>query len=223
MVQNQVLHSGAKVDSLIGSANCVHMYPHSGLSQCARRKCACIYKKEEGSGRREKCTCLVELQLSSVKCCLYSSKPLSHKPGSSHWWLLNQRSKCCQFFLKKRVNIDLMTAASICWCEWLPLLLPTLLSLLISLSLWCCMRVCREYPCHCIHPPATLTLVVKTHSLVTDLSLSSQCACILFYNIWTSEGWGQVLIISVVETDGEELSCSSVRWAQSHTGIYWDT
>lgn len=32
MVQNQVLHSGAKVDSLIGSANCVHMYPHSGLS-----------------------------------------------------------------------------------------------------------------------------------------------------------------------------------------------
>lgn len=32
MVQNQVLHSGAKVDSLIGSANCVHMYPRSGLS-----------------------------------------------------------------------------------------------------------------------------------------------------------------------------------------------
>lgn len=31
-VQNHVLHSGAKVDSLIGSANCVHMYPHSGLS-----------------------------------------------------------------------------------------------------------------------------------------------------------------------------------------------
>ncbi len=32
MEQNQVLHSGAKVDSLIGSANCVHMYPQSGLS-----------------------------------------------------------------------------------------------------------------------------------------------------------------------------------------------
>lgn len=34
MVQNQVLYSRAKVDSLIGSANCVHMYPHSGLRRC---------------------------------------------------------------------------------------------------------------------------------------------------------------------------------------------
>lgn len=87
-----------------------------------------------------------------------------------------------------------MTAAPISWCESqrLPLFLPALpFALRLSLSLRCWLRVCREYPCHYIHPPATLTLVVKTHSLIIDLSLSlssKHCARILIYNIWTSKG-----------------------------------
>lgn len=47
-MQNQVLYSGAKVDSLIGSANYVHMYPHSGLSQHWMLMCTVHRRRRDG-------------------------------------------------------------------------------------------------------------------------------------------------------------------------------
>lgn len=118
-------------------------------------------------------------------------------------------------FLLRRVNIDLMT--QLVWEEAVSYL-PIFLCFPLSLSPCCWRRVCRENPRHYIFPPATLTLVVKTHIPVIDFSLSLSgnwhYARILIYNIWSSKGWGQVLNSCVVleaVTDGVELISAGSR------------
>lgn len=93
-------------------------------------------------------------------------------------------------------------------------------SLPFSLSLCCQLRVCREYPCHYIHPPATLTLVVKTHAPIIDLSLSlssKHCARILIHSIWTSKtlrtDFDQSRVVFEAETDGVEFSSAESKRA----------